>query len=120
MIRTSLVAALLMLPAAVVAAPFDGRWALDRGDCTAKGDRVPVTIAGDTIDFYESACEIASLEPIGSQGAAWVVTRTCKGEGETWPVRSIFAIDQIEGKAARQLIEIDLDDGSVTVRQSCD
>ena len=72
------------------------------------------------MDFHESVCEIAAIEAIGAQGAAWRVTRACAGEGEKWTVRSIFAIDRDMAETPRQLIEIDVDNGYVIVRQHCD
>jgi len=51
--------------------------------------------------------------------AAWRVTPAYSGAGETWPVRSIFAVDRADGHLLRQRIEVDLDNGSVIVRQSC-
>lgn len=71
------------------------------------------------MDFYESACEIAEIEAIGTQDLAWRVERSCRGEGETWTVRSVFAIDRNIAGNPRQLIEIDLDNGYVIVRQHC-
>jgi hypothetical protein len=118
-----LLAGFALLAGPVAAAPFDGRWALSRDDCRlapGASDRVPVTIAGNRMDFYESACEITGIEAIGAQDAAWGVVRTCGGEGEVRTVRSIFAVDRDLTGAPRQLIEIDLDDGYVTVRQHCD
>lgn len=123
MIRACIGAAAILASGAAIAGPLDGRWALDSEDCARQpgtSDRVPVTIAGDTMDFYESACEIGQIEPIGEQDAAWRVSRTCGGEGERWTVRSIFAIDRDTAGTPRQLIEIDLDDGFVIVRQYCD
>lgn len=113
----------MVVSTAAVAAPFDGRWALDSDDCRNRpgaGDRVPVTIARNRMDFYESACEISALEAIAAQGSAWRVTRTCGGEGETWTVRSIFAVDRDMAGEPRQLIEIDVDNGYVIVRQHCE
>jgi hypothetical protein len=115
--------AVLFMSASAVAGPLDGRRALSRDDCRrAPGTsaRVPLSIAGNRMDFYESVCEIAAVEPIGAQDAAWRVERSCGGEGESWTVRSIFAIDRDAAGAPRQLIEIDLDKGYVIVRQHCD
>jgi len=122
MIRSCLAASLTLVIAGADAAPFDGRWAMTIGDCgVAPGmsDRVPLSIAGDTFEAYEGRCVIASLEAIGAQEAAWRVTRTCSGEGETWTVSSIFAIDRDATGAPRQLVEINLDEGFVIVRQHC-
>jgi len=123
MIRVCLAAAIMVVSTAAGAAPFDGRWALAGDDCRnepGSGERVPVTIGGNKVDFYESVCEIGAIEPIGAQESAWRVTRTCRGEGETWTVRSIFAIDRDTAGSPLQLIEIDVDNGYVIVRQHCE
>lgn len=125
MIR-AVISALLALVAgtssATAAGPLDGRWGLSVDDCRrapGTSDRVPVVVAGNRMDFHESVCEIAAIEPIGSQNAAWRVSRTCRGEGENWTVRSIFAIDRDIAGTPRQLIEINLDSGYVIIRQRC-
>jgi hypothetical protein len=114
--------ALLVAATAAAAGPLDGRWGLSRDDCRrapGSSDRVPVTIAGNRMDFYESVCEIAAIEAIGARDAAWRVARSCRGEGESWTVNSIFAIDRDISGTPRQLIEINLDSGYVVVRQHC-
>lgn len=119
----STVVLVAMSAAATASGPLDGRWALSQDDCRrdpGSSDRVPVIIAGDRMDFYESACEIAAIEAIGTQDSAWRVSRTCRGEGENWTVKSIFAIDRDIAGTPRQLIEINLDSGYVFVRQHCD
>jgi len=123
MIRVFLALAIMVVSSVAGATPFDGRWALDRDDCRnapGAGDRVPVTIAGNRMDFYESVCEIGAIEAIGAQDSAWQVTRTCGGEGETWTVRSIFAMDRDLAGKPLQLIEVELDNGYVIVRQHCE
>jgi hypothetical protein len=124
MIRAGFAAVVVFVVSTAAAAnPLDGRWGLSRDDCRrapGTSDRVPVTIAGTRMDFYESVCEIAAIEAIGGQDAAWRVSRNCRGEGESWTVRSIFAIDRDIAGTARQLIEINLDSGYVVVRQHCD
>lgn len=118
-----------MLPLLVGAAsaaerPFDGRWGFDAEACAAEPgttDHVPTVIANDEIQYYESHCRIESVAPIGgAESSAWNVRLSCSGEGETWTSEEIFAIDYgIDGRR-RQLIEIDLAYGTVTVRQACD
>jgi hypothetical protein len=106
-----------------VAGPLDGQWALERQDCTVSpgtSDRVSLAITDTRMEFYESACEMTAIEPIGSQGSAWRVTRTCRGEGETWTVSSIFALAPQPAASPRQLIEIELENGYVTIRHQCD
>jgi hypothetical protein len=124
MIRASAAAAILLFASiAGATALLDGRWAFSREDCQrapGTSDRAPLTIAGNRLDFFESVCEIAAIEAIGTQDSAWRVERTCSGEGERWTVRSIFAIDHDTTGSPRQLIEINLDTGYVIVRQRCD
>lgn len=104
--------------------PFDGRWGLDAGSCPlqpGESDLVPTVIANDEIHYYESHCRIESVEPIGGENtAAWRVRLSCSGEGETWASEQIFAIDYGTGERRRQLVEIDLEYGTVVVRQACD
>lgn len=122
MIRSSVVVAFLAISGAAFAGPLDGRWAMTPEDCglaPGMGDRVPLTISGDMFKAYESQCTIAGVEEIGGLDSAWRVTRTCSGEGDTWSIRSIFAIDRDATNAPRQLVEIDLDEGYVIVRQYC-
>jgi hypothetical protein len=104
--------------------PFDGRWGLDAEACAAEPgttDTVPTVIVDDEIQYYESHCRIDAVEPIGGEEtSAWRVRLSCSGEGETWTSEEILAIDYgIDGRR-RQLIEIDLEYGTVTVRQACD
>ena len=110
--------------ASAVERPFDGRWGFDAEACTlqpGESDLVPTVIAHDEIQYYESHCRIETVEPIGgAESSAWRVRLSCSGEGETWTSEEILAIDYgIDGRR-RQLIEIDLEDGFVVVRQACD
>jgi hypothetical protein len=104
--------------------PFDGRWGLDAEACAlapGASDLVPVVIANDEIQYYESHCRIEAVEPIGGENtSAWKVRMTCSGEGEAWTSESIFAIDHGTADRRRQLVEIDLEYGVVTVQQACD
>ena len=104
--------------------PFDGRWGWAVDTCAFKpgdSDMVPTVIADGAIQYYESYCTIDSVVPlVREDGAAWTVAMSCGGEGETWSAKSIFAIDDGAGERRRQLIDIDLESGFVTVRQDCD
>lgn len=122
------VAALFLMPILAGAAraetlPFDGRWGWTAEACDlapGESDMVPIEIGDETIDYYESACTIGRVEPVGSgDGSAWTVTTTCSGEGETWTAQSIFAIDDRGDGSPRKLIEIDLEAGYAIVRQEC-
>jgi len=124
--RLAVLAALPLIAGAALAEPlpFDGRWGWNVDTCAlARGesDMVPAVIANGEILYYESLCTIESLEPIGGEGgSAWRVSLSCGGEGETWTEESILAIDDGAGERRRQLIDIDTESGSVTVRQDCD
>jgi hypothetical protein len=114
----------LAAPASATERPFDGRWGFDAEACALQpgaSDLVPTVIANDEIQYYESHCRIEAVEPIGGEGtSAWRVRLSCSGEGETWTSEEIFAIDYGIDQRRRQLIEIDLEDGFVVVRQACD
>ena len=51
---------------------------------------------------------------------AWRAETQCPGEGEEWTNDSVFAIDRDSDGNARQLIEVDMKDGFVTVLQVCE
>ena len=124
--RAAIILPMLILAwaASAVERPFDGRWGFDAEACALEpgsSDLVPTVIANDEIQYYESHCRIEAVEPIGGENtSAWRVRMTCSGEGETWTSESIFAIDHGTGDRRRQLIEIELADGFVDVRQACD
>ena len=104
--------------------PFDGRWGWTAEDCALQpgdSDLVPIEIGNDEMHYYESHCRLDAVEPVGGEAtAAWRVTRTCMGEGETWSDEVLLALEYGADERRRQLIEIGLGDGSVTVRQACD
>ena len=104
--------------------PFDGRWGFDADACSFEpgtSDLVPTEIHGNEIQYYESHCVIDDLVPLGGEGTnAWRVRLTCSGEGETWTRDAMFAIDYGTDERRPQLINIDMETGSVIVRQSCD
>ena len=64
---------------------------------------------------------VRSLVPVGAENAdAWRVKLTCSGEGETWTREALFAIDRGTETRRPQWIDIDMETGSVIVRQYCD
>lgn len=71
--------------ASAQAPDINGLWAHNGSGCdrSAPTDLVPILIEDGRISFYESACTISSLEPIGF-GTASMMTLTCSGEGESW------------------------------------
>jgi hypothetical protein len=108
---------------AALATPFDGRWVWDKSICAnqpGSGDVVASVYEGDTVSHYESRCTITKTTPIGTQESAWEIEMNCSGEGEEFALRSIFGLDRDVDGNPRQLVEIDLDDGMVIVRQRCD
>ena len=118
--RRALFASLGFLASAGIAsaATLDGRWAYDPADCTAdfSDGIMTVNVAAGTIGYYESACTITTLTPIGTMESAWNVTATCSGEGMVWERETILAID---GEGTPRLAELDLTDGYVVIRTRC-
>jgi hypothetical protein len=104
--------------------PFDGRWGWNVDTCAyepGESDMVPLVIADGEMRYYESLCTIDSVAPLAREdGSAWTVKMSCGGEGETWTEKSIIALDDGAGERRPQLIDIDTESGSVTVRQDCD
>jgi len=119
-----LLSGLFALPASAAELPFAGRWGYDPAVCATspgESDLIPTIIANGEIQYYESQCRVETIEPIGGEnGSAWRVRMACAGEGETWTTNAIFAIDTGYDQRRRQLVEIDLDTGFVTVQQACD
>ncbi len=121
--RLAAAAALMVAAnAALAAGPLDGRWSFDAEFCAsdAATDAVPVVIVGNEIRYYESVCKITDMVAIGGAGSAWRVLVSCRGEGEAWQRDLIFALDRDTQATPRQLVEIDMKSGDVSVRQSCD
>ncbi len=103
--------------------PLDGHWAMAREACTNtenNGDIVPTVIEGNAITYFESACTITDMTPIGTQESAWRVKTDCSGEGETWSQELIYAIDRDPNGKPLQLVEVDMQEGYVIVSQYCD
>lgn len=115
---------MVLVAAPAAAGPLDGRWGFDAEACAADpqtSDIIPTVIADGRIEYYESACEIVELTPIGGENtSAWRAKLNCGGEGEVWTEDEIFGIDEGGGTKPRQLIEIDMETGGVTVRLACD
>ncbi len=106
---------------AAMAQTANGIWALLPEDCDGgfpPGNMV-VDLKEGYIAFYESDCTIESWEAVGIWDAAWRAELSCTGEGETWTVNALFAIDAPFDGAPIRLVEIDLDDGFVTGRYGC-
>jgi hypothetical protein len=122
MSRLPIVVLAILLSGAAAASPIDGRWAWSSEGCNVaegSGDVGPNVFSGDTLRYFESECKIVKIEPIGDQAAAWRAQTQCSGEGEEWTNDSVFAIDRDSDGNARQLVEVDMEDGFVTVLQAC-
>lgn len=125
MTRTRLiVSAAVVLAAGQAAAhgPFDGFWAIEPDWCGNEAgttDQVPLMIDLPIVRGHESQCVIDSFQRIGG-GDAWRTELSCTGEGETWTRRSMFGLDRAADGRPRRLVEIDLDEGTVSVFTRCD
>jgi hypothetical protein len=82
MIRRALAAALVL--AATPALAFDGRY----GICDGQGEDTPITVAGDTIAFFESTCRMTNPVLVRDMAGAVLFDFVCEGEGETWTERA--------------------------------
>jgi hypothetical protein len=85
------------------------------------GDVGPGVFAGDKMTYFESECTITKISPIGEREPAsvWRVETACSGEGENWTKDSVFAIERDANGIARQLVEIEMNEGYVVVLQAC-
>ena len=108
------VAALLTAGAAQAGArPIEGLWrVLPHGLCQADGDRVPIRITAERVEFYESACTIAERAGLGV-GAAERLVLSCAGEGEEWR-RTLIALPGADGR-----LYLFSDDGAMAVHERC-
>lgn len=73
---------LLPLPALAQEAP-QGRFALDPAGCDRAADDGVVTIEGDRIRFYESACTLTNPLPVRAMDGAVLFDAQCSAEGMT-------------------------------------
>lgn len=91
MSRSLLLTATLVIASPVLAAPpaYVGSWGLDRDGCRAEGDMVPTVIREDSIEFYDTACDLESLV---QKGRTWTGKAVCSGEGETWTDRIAMTV----------------------------
>lgn len=116
--------ALFLSAAAAIAGPLDGRWAYDPKACDVaenSGDVGPGSFAGDKMTYFESECTITKISQMGKgePASVWRVETACSGEGENWTKDSVFAIDRDADGTARQLVEIEMNEGYVVVLQAC-
>lgn len=93
--RRAALLAVLLLPG-MAAAQVDGTWSLDCG----AGPEGTITISGDRIDFYESACTLAGPVSVRDMAGAVLYDATCTGEGETWSKR-ILLMPALDGGLVR-------------------
>lgn len=100
-------------PKTAIPAAMHGRWGLTRTDCTSeRGDaKGLVTIAADSISFYESAArpaDIVELTPTRIRGEF-----AFAGEGMTWSSPMIWSVE------GNRLVRIDSEPDSRLVYTRC-
>ena len=119
--RFLLTAAGWLLTTTAVFAQLGGRWGLDIAACTAAfSDGVmEADLKAGIVRYYESACTITAITPIGTMGMVWHTDLVCSGEGMTWNVERIFAVEEPFDGGPSRLTEIDLVDGFVVGRVRC-
>jgi hypothetical protein len=83
MLRPTLLA-LLITPAAALAAEYEGRWAENPAWCanTRAGgtDEMPLTITRRSIETFASSCRVVAVT---RRGAAWWLRTRCRDEGQS-------------------------------------
>src|SRR5688572_17486661 len=62
---------------------FQGRWALDRLACQAKGETSRVEVGATDMAFYESRGRLISATPLNS-GREYQLVLSFSGEGQYW------------------------------------
>jgi len=85
--------------------------------CATSGDTVPAEITSTEMLFYESSCTFNSVDLIGDAGMSWRVSVECSGEGYTWPVDYIFALNEVD--QGQVMTFVDLTDGYTWMADFC-
>jgi hypothetical protein len=71
--------------AATAAQHYDGIYQI--GQCDASNWETRITIASDTVTYYESTCEMTNGVAIRDMEEAFLFDAVCSGEGQTWTER---------------------------------
>ncbi len=79
------------------AAGLDGVYDLD---CAAAVSDARVTISGNRIEFWETACSLENPVNVRDLGGAVLFDMRCTGEGETWTDR-VLLMPSLEGGLVR-------------------
>lgn len=80
-----------------------------------------IRVGAREIDFHESACRFASIQPskLATEDGAIRLTLACKGEGETWRRSQIWQVRRVAGHAMLVTTDIDHGEEMVIVYQRC-
>lgn len=74
----------------------------DATDCAAKFSDTRLTLSGDNLSFYESACTLSNPQGLRDFPGAVLLDASCQGEGETWTYRFILMQTRDGGMALLQ------------------
>lgn len=110
-LRFGWVAAICGAPGLALAQVADGTYEV--GQCTEAGSEGRVTVAGDTISFHESNCQLTYATNVREMAGAILYDAVCSGEGEAWTRRMML----MQGPSGRLVI---VQPGFATTYQSCD
>jgi hypothetical protein len=121
--RAILAAAALLAGTSLASAQvLDGRWSIFGDSCSNlyADDLMTLDTVAGQIGFYESGCDIRSLNAIGDYQSVWTASLACSGEGETWTEKVIFGLVQSYDEGPDQLALIYLTNGFTTIYQRCE
>jgi len=82
--------AICLLPGSAFAAEGVRDGTYDAYDCTVPVSDQRVTIAGDRIRFYESACTLSNPVAVRDMENAHLFDAQCAGEGMEWQARYLL------------------------------
>jgi len=80
--------ALIFLAGPLAAESYDGTYQI--GSCGGGTPDGRMSIAGEQIQFWESACRLTNPVPVRDMLAATLYDMACSGEGETWMSRILL------------------------------
>lgn len=119
--RLLIAAAGLVAATSVAAHPLDGEWNSFLEECNAEtDDMLTIDVDAGTIRYFESGCEIISIEAIGTQDSAWRAMLSCGFEASASERESILMIDTPFDGSPTRLIDLQLDTGFVDSRYKCE
>lgn len=83
-------AALTCLPSLALGAEGLRDGIYDAYDCAVPVSDQRVTLRGDDLTFYESACRLSNPVHVLGMAGAVLFDAACSGEGETWAARYLL------------------------------